>query len=165
MNQTKEIEMLKKVLESANTAMLTTYKDKDDLQGRPMHIAGVGNDNEVTFLTSSDTEWLDAIRSNENVGVSILDAGHYAFINGVAVVETTPESVQEVWDSSLKVWFPDGPEHGVVRVTVLPRRAEYWDVRGGSMVRFAWEYAKAKLLGSKIKLPDTPDVHGTVSTR
>ncbi len=163
MNSTKEINMLKQILQSANTAMLTTCSKSSGIEGRPMHIAGVGEDGEITFLTSPDASWLKTIREDDNVGVSILETGHYAFINGLAVIETSAERVRSVWNSGLSVWFPKGPDEGVVTVTVMPRRAEYWDVRGGSMVRFAWEYAKARLTGEKIKLPDTPDMHGTVS--
>lgn len=163
MNTTKELNMLNQILKSAETAMLTTSTTASDLHGRPMHIADVSEEGEITFLTSSDSDWLKAIDKNDTVGVSVLEAGHYAFINGLAVVETSVERIKSVWKSSLSVWFPDGPARGVVMVTVMPVRAEYWDVRGGSMVRFAWEYAKAKLTGSKIDLPDSPDIHGTVA--
>lgn len=163
MNSTKEINMLKQILESANTAMLTTCGSKNQLQGRPMHIAGVGKEGEVTFLTSPDADWLETVREHDSVGVSVLDAGHYAFINGVAVIEESQERVRKLWSSGMSVWFPDGPDKGVIMVTVMPLRAEYWDVRGGSMVRFAYEYAKAKLTGEKINLPDTPKMHGTVA--
>ena len=65
-----------------------------------------------------------------------------------------PAKAEELWNESLKAWFPDGPhDDGVVLIKVHAGTAEYWDTPVGR-VSTLLSYAKARAAGERAQPGD-----------
>lgn len=128
-----------------------------------MAIAGIDRGKKIWFISGRDTAKLHEISENTRVGL-VCQKGHSVFlsISGDATLVINPEKVAELWQESLRVWFPDGPQDpGVVLISVTPTNAEYWDNSGTKSVTYLWETATAFLTGTTPKNKDG-DQHAVV---
>ena len=64
----------------------------------------------------------------------------------------------EIWKRADQVWWPGGPDHPTLRLLrVKPRTTELWDGPASSIVA-AFEFAMAKLTGTKPNLGEKVSV-------
>lgn len=79
------LEVLKKIIKKAKVAMLVTISADNRIVARPMQLQDEEFDGDLWFLTKSDTEKYDEIKTNDNVNVVIADKS-YASISGTAEI-------------------------------------------------------------------------------
>jgi general stress protein 26 len=71
-------------------------------------------------------------------------------LTGSAVIVQDLAKKQELWNSAVEAWFPQGPDDdSVVLLKVEGDSAEYWDSPGGRLAT-VFSFAKAKVTGQRI---------------
>jgi general stress protein 26 len=151
-DHTKLVELLKQF----STAMLVTHEADDRLRARPMAIAQVEDDGKIWFLSEEHTAKVHEIIRDTRVHLTLQkDRSIYLSINGRATLVHDRSKVDEIWQESFKVWFPDGKDDpDLVLISVEPEDAEYWDNQGWKKVKYLFQAAKAYLTHTT---PETDD--------
>ena len=147
---TEEMGKLDELINSFETAMLVTQSLHGDLRARPMAIAEYGGTGTLYFVTRAEDEKLEEILQSPEVAVTMQRDGCHLSISGTARILVDKALVEELWSSSMRLWFPKGvndPEMTVIMVD--PDWAEYWDRTGVRRMEFLWEAGKALLRGEK----------------
>ena len=151
MNHPKRHE-LERLIADFDIAMLVTFSMAGAPRGRPMAIAGTGDEGELYFTTRSEDEKLSEILQSPAVAVTLQARDRYVSLTGKARLETNVQLAEELWSPTMKVWFPDGFEGSqftVIRVD--PVYAEFWDRSGLRKLEYLWEAGKALAAGRKAK--------------
>jgi general stress protein 26 len=146
---------LVQMLRDFETGVLVTKTSDGGFHGRPMEVAKVDDDGGLYFSASLNSPKIAEIDADNTVGVFFQKAKQWVSLSGTAEVLRDRSLIDELWQESWKVWFPEGkqsPEIGIVHVK--PTGGEYWDISGERGVRFMFEAVKAYVSGSK---PDTRD--------
>ena len=157
-DQAKLVSLLKEF----STAMLITHQEGYSLRARPMAIAQVDDDGRVWFLSGEDTEKVHEIIRDTHVHLALQkDRSIYLSINGRATLIHDRAKVEELWQESFKVWFPEGKDDpNLVLISVQPEDAEYWDNHGFKKVKYLLQAAAAYVTG---KTPEVEkDEHGLI---
>ncbi|MDZ4787032.1 MAG: pyridoxamine 5'-phosphate oxidase family protein [bacterium] len=150
------------MLKEFDTAMLVT-RLTDRLCARPMAIAKLEENCNISFLTSEFTEMVKEIEANPIVQVTCQrDHGSYLALSGMAKTSQDHAEIAKVWKPSYEVWFPKGindPELCLISVTST--QGEYWDNRGVNKIKYLFNAVKAFATGSKPNISEG-NQHGEV---
>jgi general stress protein 26 len=125
------------------------------LEARPDREAGI-----IWFLTDVRSPKDDEVAACPDVGLVFIDATDKAYLSITARAEIArdPAKAAEIWKSTYKVWWPGGPDDPTLRLLrVDPLTAELWDGPASSAVA-AFEFAKAKITGTKPNLGENRKV-------
>jgi general stress protein 26 len=148
-----QIDRVWDIVEKVGVAMLTTRfiggLRARPLEARPDRATGI-----IWFLTDvrsgKDTE----VAAAPDIGLVFIDTADKAYlsITGRAEIARDTARAAAIWKSTDLPWWPGGPEDRSLRVLrVEPDTAELWDGPSSSIVA-AFEFAKARLTGSKPNL-------------
>ncbi|MER2000251.1 MAG: pyridoxamine 5'-phosphate oxidase family protein [Lysinibacillus sp.] len=139
--------VLKKIIASANTAMLVTVSSDNRIVARPMQLQETEFDGDLWFLTLKDTEKYEEIKHNDNVNVIIAEKS-YASISGTAEIVDDLEKKKEFWSKAYEVMFDlkDYTDPRVTLIKINSETAEYWDT--GSMAKTMYNFVK-KVVGKE----------------
>lgn len=142
---------LVEMIQKFNTAILVTQTIRGDLHGRPMELAKVEESGDIFFATSLNSPKFSEIIAESKVGVFFQDAKYYVSLYGTAEPLRDKALIDELWQESWKVWFPEGKESSdICIIRVRPTSGEYWDRSGAKGVRFLFEAFKAYAAGEKL---------------
>lgn len=147
---TERTQKLDELVNSFDTAMLVTQSLQGGLRARPMAIAEYGGTGALYFVTHAEDEKLEEVLQSPEVAVTLQRDDCHLSISGKARILTDKVLSEELWSSSMRLWFPDGvddPEMTIIMVD--PDWAEYWDRTGIRRMEFLWEAGKALLRGEK----------------
>jgi len=125
---------LQELVRDIDVAMMTTVTPDGALHSRPMVTLHFGEEGEMWFYTSQESDKVHDVESENAVNLSYADPRkeRYVSITGNASVVHDPERVKELWTPRAKKYFPKGaddPQLALLRVRV--ETAEYWDSPGG----------------------------------
>jgi general stress protein 26 len=128
------IKKIGQLINDIDIAMMTTVDEDGTLRSRPMSTQKTEFDGTLWFFTESDSPKVDDIRREYDVNLSYArpDKQQYVSVSGKAALVRDRAKMQELWNPSLKAWFPDGLDQanlGLLRVDV--QQAQYWDSPGG----------------------------------
>ena len=131
------VEQLNELIRDIKIAMLTTVHSNGTVHSCPMAAQEADVEGHLWFFTATDTEKVDAIRENPNVGAFYADPDgqRYVSVSGVADLLNNPAKKQELWNPLYKAWFPRGldePKLALIRVRITG--VEYWNPPEGKMV-------------------------------
>ncbi|MFT4211364.1 MAG: pyridoxamine 5'-phosphate oxidase family protein [Microbacterium sp.] len=143
----------KELVEDIDFTMLTTVDADGRLVSRPMSTRRMDEHGDIWFFTSDDTEKVDEIVENRDVGLAYCDAKgmRYVSVAGTATVVHDDALMAELYTPSLDVWFEDGLDTpGVALLKVTPQVTEFWAPGKG---RIAMAAGMLKALVTR----DTPD--------
>jgi len=157
----EQIDRLNDIIDGVDTAMLVTARPDGSLRSRPMATRHIDHDGNVWFFTALDSEKTREIADDQHVNLSYSDTENqrYVSISGKARIERDRAKIDELWNESVAVWFPEGkddPNVALIRVHI--ETAEYWDSPQGTMVQL-YTYAKSALTG---QVPAEAMKHGTI---
>ena len=144
------IEKIKELIEGIEFAMLTTADLDGTLRSRPMAAQKTEFNGDLWFFTGADSPKIHEIEHDQHVNVSFASPKdqHYVSLSGRAQIVRDREKIKELWDPSLKAWFPEGPEDpNVVLLKVNVEKGEYWD-SPSSVVAHVVGMAKAIATGT-----------------
>ena len=160
MGEISKTKHLHDLLESFDTAMLLT-RDGDQNHARPMAIAEIEGESTLWFVTSNDSPKAEEIRSDTRVSVTLQSDRKFVALSGTSALVRDRARIDALWKEAWKVWFPKGKEDpSIALIKVNVEDAEFWDNAGGKGIRYAFEAAKALIVGER---PDpVPGAHGRV---
>jgi len=139
-------EKLLDLVEDFNIGMLITQAG-GVITSRPMSIAEHDEENgSITFTTSLETEKVDEVMANPDIGVSFQSDTRYVSLSGSATVSNDREKIESLFSKSWELWYPEGPSDPSIRlIKFTPVIGEYWDMSGTSGIKFLWQAGKAML--------------------
>lgn len=148
-----QIDRVWDIIEKVGVTMLTTRFARGlrarPLEARPDRATGI-----IWFLTDVRSGKDEEVAAAPDVGLVFIDTADKAYlsITGRAEIKRDTARAAEIWKSTDLIWWPGGPEDPTLRVLrVEPETAELWDGPSSSIVA-AFEFAKARLTGSKPNL-------------
>src|SRR5688500_3745040 len=101
-------EHLVKILKDFDTAMLLTRTAGGQLRARPMALAEVQDDGTVYLAAQINSEKVNELLSEPNVGLAMQGKMKFASVSGRASVKRDRGLIEKLWKDSWKVWFPEG---------------------------------------------------------
>lgn len=144
------------LIKGIKVAMMTTVEEDGSLRSRPMWTHDRDFDGELWFFTREHSHKVDEVEHDHHVSLAYSDPtkDRYVSVSGRCRLVLDKEKARELWNPTLKAWFPDGlddPELALLCVRV--ERAEYWDTPNSRMVQLAG-MVKAALTGETYKPGD-----------
>lgn len=143
------VEQLNELIHGIQFAMLTTVRPDKTLHSCPMATQEVDAEGSLWFFTRTDTEKVEALRSDNRVCVSYADTDgqRYVSVTGVGELIRSEAKAKELWNPLYKAWFPKGlDDPNLILIKVLLDDAEYWHAPEGRMVQLLG-FAKAAVTG------------------
>lgn len=152
------VEQLRKLVEASPTGMVATRLAEIPFHVCPLQIQQVDDHGDLWIFSGADSAHNAHILSDPRVQLTFSNNSHYEFlvVFGTAEITTDRSKIDELWDPSVKAWFPDGKEDpNLTLIRIRPQLAHYWATKGGKVVTLA------KMLASAVtgKIPDV-GVHG-----
>jgi len=152
----KALEKLFTIIHHVKFAMLTTVNPDGTLHSRPMINKQADSfHGELWFFTQRSAYKVAEVKEgSREVNVSYSDPEHqsYVSISGRADLIDDNTKKRDLWNDSLKAWFPKGlddPDLTLLRVNIV--EAEYWD-SSSSIMQKLYGLAKATILGDHSSL-------------
>lgn len=130
-----QIQRLRDIVKSIDIGMLTTVDEDGSLRSRPMATnQHIEFDGDLWFFTYAGSHKVLEVEQHQQVNVSYSDpkSQRYVSMTGMAQLVRDRHKMQELWQPSLKTWFPKGldePDLALLKVDV--EGAEYWDAPSG----------------------------------
>jgi general stress protein 26 len=125
----RSVRQLRRLLKGMPIGMLTTQSAEGHSHSRPMLLHGVDDSGWLWFVT--DRHSRKACELGQNPHATIAFQSHkgnrYVSVQGTAVVVRDDVKLREVWNPTLRAWFPRGrrdPE--IVLIAVRVSNAEFW---------------------------------------
>lgn len=149
--QNEQFEKIKKLIEDIRINIFITKDQQGKLTGRPMSTIEVEDDGTLWFFTNEYTSKTDDISHNNEVFLTYASGSQASqiTISGIATLSDDQERMKELWNPSLKAWFPDGPDDPNMQlIKVTPVEAEYWDSSASKIV-IAFNMIKAMVTGKE----------------
>ncbi|CAF1458128.1 unnamed protein product [Adineta steineri] len=152
----KDLEKLFKIIHNVKFAMLTTVNEDGTLHSRPMVNKQADSfHGELWFFTQRSAHKVTEVKKGSeevNVSYSSPELQSYVSISGHADLVDDITKKKDLWNDSLKTWFPKGvedPDLALLRITIV--EAEYWD-SSASIMKKLYGLAKASILGDHSSL-------------
>ncbi|WP_424137035.1 pyridoxamine 5'-phosphate oxidase family protein [Roseomonas chloroacetimidivorans] len=149
MTEHQQREKVRELIKDVNTAILVTH-DGAEMRGRPMVAAAMDADGKTMwFFSKNATEKTDEISRNANVLLVYSEPSSqtYVSVTGSARVVRDVAKQKELWQTTMKTWFPDGPEDpSIALIAVEMAGAEYWDAPSSTLLH-AYGTVKAAVTG------------------
>ncbi len=159
--QSEDVQKIAQMIKGIDFGMLTTVDDDGTLRSRPMSANGnVEFDGDVWFFTYGESHKVLEAQHHPQVNVAFSDPKKqtYVSLSGTAALVRDKAKVEELWEPSLKAWFPQGidtPDIALLKVTA--HQAEYWDAPG-SAVAHVLGLVKALATGETPKVGEHENV-------
>jgi general stress protein 26 len=137
MSPTDPISKLNELIQGISTAILTTVRPDSSLHSRPMASQPIDDSGAFWFLTGSNTEKVEAVRTIQRVNLAFLDhaANRYVSVSGFCELVRNSARAKSLWKAEYKAWLPGGLEDpDLVLMRIMVQEAEYWDPSQGRMV-------------------------------
>jgi general stress protein 26 len=157
--QESHIDRVWEIVEKAGICMMTT-RFQGGLRARPLEARPDRDDEVIWFLTDRRGLKDDEVEASPEVCLTFVYPKEkvYLSITGQAFVSRDPERAKALWNPEQQAWWPGGPEDpNVLVMRVELERAEMWDGPASSAVA-AFEFAKARLTGTKPNLGENRKV-------
>jgi general stress protein 26 len=126
----QHVEKLAELLDGIPVAMLSTVCPDGTLRSRPMAAQRTPFDGALWFFTQANAPKVGKVEWREQVNLSYVapDRQRSVCVSGTAHLVRDRGKVEELWQPSLKAWFPEGlDDPGLALLRVDVETAEYWD--------------------------------------
>jgi len=125
----RAIRQLRTLLKGVPVGMLTTRTLGGETHTRPMLVHDVDDCGWLWFITDRHSRKACELSQNPHATIAFQSkkGDRYVSVQGTAVVVRDDVKLKELWDPTLRSWFPRGrrdPE--IVLVAMRVSRAEYW---------------------------------------
>lgn len=128
---------LKDVIEDIKTCMFTTTDELCNVFSRPMFTVKVDNECQLWFFTNEHSDKVQDISPEKQVTLVYAHPGKNAYMNvyGSCKRIQDQEKMKELWNPTLKAWFPQGVEDpSVCLLKITVNEASYWDNSTNDMI-------------------------------
>ena len=123
-------EVLKRLLEGIEYAMLTTRARDGSFNCRPLQTLAVDDDGPFWFFTNAASDKCEDIGDDATVGLTYADPEKKIFvaISGRAEILVDQTKIDELWTPAQNIFFPLGRDDpSLALLKVVPDSARYWD--------------------------------------
>ena len=137
MSPTDPISKLNELIQGISTAILTTVRPDSSLHSRPMASQPIDDSGAFWFLTGSNTEKVEAVRTIQRVNLAFLDhaANRYVSVSGFCELVRNGAKAKSLWKAEYKAWLPGGLEDpDLVLMRIMVQEVEYWVPSQGRML-------------------------------
>jgi general stress protein 26 len=127
---TNPVELLKRLLEDIEYAMLTSRARDGALDSRPVQVLQIDADAAIWFFTNAASGKVEEISADAHVNLAFADTSHKRFVSvaGNAEIIADPQKIDELWTPSQTVFFPRGrSDPSLALLKVAPGSARYWN--------------------------------------
>ena len=131
------IARLNELISGIETAILTTVRPDGSLHSTPMAAHPADEYGVLWFITRTNTEKVEALRTSPQVNVAFADhaSGRYVSVTGYCELMRDKALAQNLWRPSYASWLPGGlDDPSLILLKVDIRGAEYWDAASGQML-------------------------------
>lgn len=128
---------LSELISGIELAILTTIRPDGTLHSCPMAAHGVDPIGVLWFISGSDSEKVEAARSNQHVNLSFADssAQRYVSVSGSCELVRDHVKAKELWNPAYTSWFAGGlNDPNLILLKIAAQQAEYWDTSARRMV-------------------------------
>jgi len=149
-DNTEALSRLREIVTDVKIAMITTAGADGVLNSRPMYLQEMEEGGDLWFATSEDSALAEEVRADGRVVAAFAKPSDsvFAVVRGTASLHRDPAKVAELWNTGMKVWFPNGPtDPAITLVQVHAEHGDYWDAPGGPARLVT--YVTALLTGSR----------------
>lgn len=163
------VQELRKLVESIETAMMTTRRADGHLVSRPMAIQADAPGADFWFVTARDSEKLDELRADPHVNLAFYKdrTREWVSVSGTAVLTDDRTTIENLYRPDWKMWFEDegGENDGSARdprlflIGVKAVSAHFLAVDKPQAV-VLFEIAKGLVTGQAPDLGETREVAG-----
>src|SRR5581483_11830684 len=104
------IARVNELIKGIDIAILATVRPDGSVHSCPMVSHGVDSEGVLWFLSNSNTEKVEAVRTLQRVNLAFVDhaSQRYISISGFCELVRDRVRTKEMWDSSYTAWFPAG---------------------------------------------------------
>ena len=164
MNKKKtDLQCLATMIKDIKFTMMTTSDESGAMFSRPManqKIDAANFDGDLWFFTKLDSPKVFALNQDHHVNLAYADTDkqNYVSVCGMARISTDKEKMKELWNPTLKAWFPEGlldPQIALICVSV--HSAELWDSPPSKVVQLVG-MAKAIVTGKPMDHSMTSEI-------
>ena len=124
------IEKFRELVKDVTICMFTTLDEHQDLSSRPMYTSLVDDEGNVWFFTNEFSEKINEV-SKDNLVHLIYShpvKNIYVDVKGTCSLIIDKKKMTELWDPTLKNWFPQGLEDPkICLVKVATETAHFWN--------------------------------------
>lgn len=124
------IEKFRDLVKDVTVCMFTTVDESHDITSRPMFTSHVDEEGNVWFFTNEFSEKINEV-SKDNLVHLIYShpvKNIYVDVKGTCSVIIDKKKMEELWDPTLKNWFPAGLEDPkICLVKVATETAHFWN--------------------------------------
>lgn len=129
-NRADAVRTLGEKIRGFTIAMMTTIEDDGTLHTRPMATPDTEFSGDLWFFTLASAPTVGELEHDRHVSISYAkpDDNLYVSVAGTAQLVRDRQRMQDLWQDSLRTWFPRGledPDLALLRVQA--QRAQYWD--------------------------------------
>ena len=139
MEQTYDpVAKLNELIAGIDFAMLTTIRPDGSLHSCPMATQQVDADGVIWFFSHTNTEKVEAIRTDHRVNLAFSDADSQRYVSLTGHCELVRDHVKanDLWKPVYETWFPKGVDDpNLILLKVHVQAAEYWNEEQGRMVK------------------------------
>ena len=165
----KRIDELYELIESIETAMLTTRRPDGRLVSRPMATQKRDPIADLWFVTDIESHKLEELEQDPHVNLGYFDTGsrEWVSVSGIARISTDRERIRALYSPDWRIWFgreddvrdggPDDPRLALILVDV--ESVTYLKVDKPRPV-VLFEVAKGMLTGSRPDIGEERQVSG-----
>jgi general stress protein 26 len=154
--ETTGIAKLVELTKDIKITMFTTVDAEGHFVSRPMAHHLVEPDGDLWFFAERGSRVIEHITANPHVGLTLTSHDTWISIDGDAEVVDDQEKKEELWNSWVEAWLPQGPDSAVL-IKVDPHTAEYWDTPGGTVASLL-SFVKSKVTGKPYEGTDRDTV-------
>lgn len=125
----RSIRQLRRLLKDVPVGMLTTQTPDGESHTRPMLVHDVDETGWLWFVTDRHSRKACELGQNPHATIAFQSkkGDRYISVQGMAVVVRDDVKLKELWNPTLRSWFPRGRQDpGIVLVAMRVTRAEYW---------------------------------------
>jgi general stress protein 26 len=130
------IEKFRELVKDVTICMFTTLDENYELTSRPMFTSSVDDEGNVWFFTNEFSEKINEV-SKDNLVHLIYShpvKNIYVDVKGTCSLIIDKKKMEELWDPTLKNWFPEGLEDSkICLVKVATETAHFWNHSASKM--------------------------------
>jgi len=137
MVQTDPIARLNDLIRGIDVAILTTVRPDTSLHSCPMVTRAADDGGAFWYITSSNTEKVEAVRTMQRVNLAFSEAPaqRYISVSGFCELVRNQAITKQLWQPDYTSWFPQGLEDpDLILMKIIVQQAEYWDAAQARMV-------------------------------
>jgi general stress protein 26 len=139
LQEQEAISKFKQLAEDVNICMFTTLDNDNSITSRPMVTVNVDDEGNAWYFTNEYSEKIQEVSKDNVVNLIFSHPGKNIYVNvkGTCTVIVDKKKMEELWDSKMTKWFPDGlDDPKLCLIKVNTESAYYWNNETSKMREF-----------------------------